>query len=320
MFMAKWSLFTRRPPVEYTEDERKVFEATKKIGPAILVAVSIGGIALLAWAVGQGYEDGDFSCAKFLKAVGLFTMVAGASGAVGALLGFLFGVPRTREAAEAARQGQDARAVQRAVLAANTNLERVSDWLTTLLLGATLVQIQPLAKWIGELGKGLKTDPAETLMPIIVVYFLVLGFLGVYLMTRLYLTYALQLMLRLGLEAEGAPSVAVLTTQLTDALATNGQARLRDALAAFEKAKARPEVGADAGLNALAARAAGRRAKTAGIDAAEKATLEATMLGALAAAVADPKVKQAIATDAEQKKDLEGLDAAVQPKVDDLLK
>lgn len=319
--MANWSLFTRRRPVEYTEEERKVFEATKKIGPAILLAVLIGGIAVLAWAVGQGYEDGDFSCSKFLKAVGLYTLIAGASGAVGALLGFLFGVPRTREAAEAARQGQDARAVQRAVLAANTNLERVSDWLTTLLLGATLVQIKPLAEWIGGLGKGLKESPVETLMPIIVVYFLVLGFLGVYLMTRLYLTYALQLMLKLGLEAVGdGPTVEVLGTRMTDALSSNDPQKLRDALAAFEKAKARPEVAADAGLNALAARVAGRRAKTAGIDPAEKTTLEATMLGALATAVADPKVKQAMTTDAEQKKDLEGLDASVQPKVDDLLK
>lgn len=57
----------------------------------------------------------------------------------------------------------DPTAVKQAVLVANTNLERVSDWLTTLLLGATLVQIQPLAVWVSNLGtcfKKAKGDPA----------------------------------------------------------------------------------------------------------------------------------------------------------------
>src|SRR5262249_59046584 len=82
----------------------------------------------------------------------LYGLTACAAAAAGALFGFLFAIPRTREAAAVAGRPEDPTAVRQAVLVANTNLERVSDWLTTLLLGATLVQIKPLADWISNLG------------------------------------------------------------------------------------------------------------------------------------------------------------------------
>jgi hypothetical protein len=62
-----------------------------------------------------------------------------ASLAAGVFVGFLFGVPRTlssgREVEHPAVSGS------RSSIRANTNLEQVSDWLTKILIGATLVQL-----------------------------------------------------------------------------------------------------------------------------------------------------------------------------------
>ena len=309
----------RPPPVDYSDDERKVFDATQQIAPAILWAGVVGGLALLLWAIGQAGSSTKFDWGKLSETLGLYLLIAGAASAVGGLAGFLFGIPRTRDAVEAIQQGEATKA-RRAVLAANTNLERVSDWLTTLLLGATLVQIEPLAKWVGRLGEGLQAKPVETLMPIIVVFFAVLGFLGVYLMTRLYLSYALQLMLKLGLEGDAAPpTLEVLRTGITEALDANDEAKLRAALSQFDTQRTRPEVSGDTELNARAARAAGRLSKVTGIDPKEKEALHGTLLAALRMAVADSKVKQELQANIEHKRDLEGLDDAVQAEVRALL-
>ena len=76
-------------------------------------------------------------------------------------LGFIFGIPRTLGRARSApvatvsEQGGRPAAESHALLAANTNLEHISDWLTTLLVGATLVQVRNIAEWISGLGKNL---------------------------------------------------------------------------------------------------------------------------------------------------------------------
>ncbi|HEX5210161.1 MAG TPA: hypothetical protein VFW22_00310 [Pseudolabrys sp.] len=304
--------------MQYSTDEEKVFEATKHIGPAIIWFAIGGLLAVLAWAIGLGVENGGFSWAKFFQTIGLFVLIAGAAGAVGGLLGFLFGVPRTREAAAAIQQGTTAEA-RRAVLAANTNLERVSDWLTTLLLGATLVQIKPLIEWVGGLGANLQDHTVETLMPIVVVYFLVVGFLGVYLMTRLYLTYSLQLMLNLGLEAAPPLALDATTSALTEALSSGDTGKLRAALATFDQQKSQPDVAASPAANGLAARATAVLVKAPGVAAGEKTALLAAIPDLLGKATADATVKQSLQAD-PVRKELQDLDAATQAKVDALLK
>ena len=135
----------------------------------------------------------------FAAFFGADMLVAAAATAAGAALGFVFGIPRTLDpasrAAVAAAAERTAAADSHALLAANTNLERISDWLTTLLIGATLVQIKDIAAWVGSLGKNLTTGGAaanDAVIPIIVIYYVALSFLGVYLITRLYLTSAFE--------------------------------------------------------------------------------------------------------------------------------
>ena len=143
-------------------------------------------------------------------------LVGIASAAVGALLGFIFGIPRTLDPASriavagAMAQGGPVASSQ-AALAANTNLERVSDWLTTVLIGITLVQSQSVITWIWSLGDKFKDGiKIQVLVPIIVVYYFALAFLGTYLITRLYLTYALQQSLAFLTGAAG-PQISAVT-------------------------------------------------------------------------------------------------------------
>jgi hypothetical protein len=177
----------------YSAEEKKIFAASFRIGWTV-VACGLGGLGAIAlWA--HGVVHADIGFAAFF---GADLLVAAAASAAGALFGFIFGIPRTldpasRAAVATAAVQQNTGDASNALMAANTNLERISDWLTTLLIGATLVQIKDIVKWVGNLGKGLLQSGQaanDAVVPVIVVYFFALAFLGVYLITRLYLTSA----------------------------------------------------------------------------------------------------------------------------------
>lgn len=122
-------------------------------------------------------------------------LLSGAAAALlGALLGFLFGLPRGSNgpsgnggppppnpaATMAATQ-------QRAV---NNNLLDISDWLTKIIVGAGLVGLTDLVRWIGEVGRrvgvgaGLADETAAMFGGAILVFFFTWGFLFVYIQTR----------------------------------------------------------------------------------------------------------------------------------------
>ena len=78
----------------------------------------------------------------------------------------------------------------------NTNLEEISDWLTKIIVGVTLVEVKPL---IGRLGQAailiagsLGGNSRISFAYAVMMYFTVTGFLGGYLLTRLYLQKAFQ--------------------------------------------------------------------------------------------------------------------------------
>jgi hypothetical protein len=188
-------------------DERSreaIGRATRKICIGVGAFVAGGLVAILLVAVGIAPAAGTLSKTGMF---GFAVLVGATGGVIGGVLGFLFGIPRTVEAAQAV---ETARAVESALtremadaagtppltrnaaqLAANTNLERISDWLTTLLIGATLVQLTELPGWFRRIGEYAQTKPQEAIYPFALAYFFGLGFLGVYLITRLYLTSAL---------------------------------------------------------------------------------------------------------------------------------
>jgi hypothetical protein len=143
------------------------------------------------------------------------------SGALGAMIGFLFGMPR-HTSDSPANAVTAATAAVTALAAANvltpstpaapdsttlttsatrvnvgTNLEEVADWLTKILLGAGLTQISNIGTLLLSAAQKMPvSDPkfAAALGPIVLAiwsYFFILGFFMGYLMTRLFLAGAL---------------------------------------------------------------------------------------------------------------------------------
>lgn len=136
--------------------------------------------------------------------------------AIGALLGFLFGVPRvlsrdSAAATPAAPAGNPApppggeaskppASQQGPVLQSNTNLERISDWLTTMIVGVTLVEFHKInglllgfREFLGEEARVFVVNgvPSAGVIPavgpILLIIGAVCGFLFMYLNTRLIL-------------------------------------------------------------------------------------------------------------------------------------
>jgi len=242
------------PEIIYSVEENKISAASRTIGKAVLLAALAGIIALVVWAWGLSGSAKADAAPSFNVIFGANLLVGIAAAAAGAVFGFIFGIPRTLNpadrAAVAAAASQDGAATH-AVMTANTNLERISDWLTTLLIGATLVQIKDIAAWVAALGKDLLKTGAianDSLVPVIVILFFSLSFLGVYLITRLYLTSAFMQML--GMLTGNAPadardgkqitvSIATgeLSGKLTAALQANKAEDLAAARTAFDNAK-----------------------------------------------------------------------------------
>jgi len=179
------------------------------VGSALVGALAIGALFAICWQP------------KYWAAA---CMWGDACALVGMLLGFLFGIPRflTRPGSVGAQSlsnslppagGGGQPPVQQPALldnaggggqppvqqpaplgSINTNLEEISDWLTKIIVGVSLVELQKVqtmlqgsAGFIAQsLGGPSQTSFAYGLM----IYFSVSGFLGSYLLTRLYLQIA----------------------------------------------------------------------------------------------------------------------------------
>jgi hypothetical protein len=130
--------------------------------------------------------------------VGVSGLTALAAGAVGGMLGFLFGIPRTLAGDNGSVPGPGSASAAPPVMRANTNLEQVSDWLTKILLGATLVQVDAIATGVSNIANGLEQQIAKigglaslsgigAILILLIVLFFAAGFLTLYLQTRTFL-------------------------------------------------------------------------------------------------------------------------------------
>ena len=288
--------------VTYSSEEIKIFAATYQIGGTVTGFGVAGVLVIVLWGWGV-YSPGP-NQVGLLAFVAADLLVAGAAAAAGALFGFVFGIPRTLEPASRAAVVTAARlddaAASQAAMGVNTNLERISDWLTTLLIGATLVQIKSIAEWVGGLGKNLLSTGAaanDAIVPIIVIYYFALAFLGVYLITRLYLTSALRLLGMFAAASSAAPDVAapdiaILKQKLSAAVASGKPGDLNEAINAYDKWRFVGNDAADAEVNANVARILAQQIKG-GAGSARAADLKK----ALARATADPATKTKLKTD-----------------------
>lgn len=158
-----------------------------------LVFVIVYGLAGGA-PLGTGGTPGTWQLATAVRLVGTGLLVAAAFLALGMLLGFLFGVPRSaQEPTAAAPPAQSGTANNR--IKVNTNLEQISDWLTKILVGVGLTQLGQiptlLANLAGFIAKGLNNASSDQLFATsVILYFFICGFFTGYLLTRLFLAGA----------------------------------------------------------------------------------------------------------------------------------
>ena len=196
------------------------------LGELAGVLILGGFLALLAIAAaslsGVGTaETGLAYFTSFVAAGGICVLIFLGAFAAGSLLGFIFGVPRTaaEPAPDTSSTALAAQAVvpspsaagstpttttlrtKKRLLQSNTNLEKISDWLTTLLVGAGLVQLHAVDDALYRFRLFLETSAAvfrfdngeanagliPVIGPVMLIFGLAGGFLYMYLSTRLVL-------------------------------------------------------------------------------------------------------------------------------------
>jgi hypothetical protein len=175
----EWREDRKERDAEQREEARQ--NGTIKVVGGVLATPALIGLVLYFAADSHGLE---------VLAVGLLT--AAAAFAAGALLGFLFGIPRFL-----AQQGAAAvpGATDSPTYAPNTNLEQISDWLTKILVGVGLVEVGKIGHAISVLGNGVEEGLGENTHSIaimLMISFSIVGFLSSYLFTRLRLQMVLE--------------------------------------------------------------------------------------------------------------------------------
>jgi len=113
----------------------------------------------------------------------------------GCLLGFIFGVPKIISLQNTSINNSNlSDSAQRAAVQENNNLTDISDWLTKVLVGASLVQLQSIPHFVmhvaRRMGEGLCLTPSFIQASIILsagilLYYTSFGFLSGYLTMRL---------------------------------------------------------------------------------------------------------------------------------------
>jgi hypothetical protein len=130
--------------------------------------MEVGGLGLYAWAI------------ESVTAFGILFLLALAATGGGGILGFVFGVPRFRTDAHVT-----------STFLYNSNLEQISDWLTKIIIGATLVQIDDIARAIGRvslfIGREIGHEGSATAACSVIIFSFVGGFMWGYLWVSLRL-------------------------------------------------------------------------------------------------------------------------------------
>jgi hypothetical protein len=128
------------------------------------------------------------------SAFGSAFMVSTACCFAGGLLGFIFGIPRALSGDAELTSDK-----QRGRLNANTNLEEISDWLTKIIVGATLVQLGSLARHFSTLATsvssifGTPSEQNRIMAGSVILYSSILGFLASYIAARSIITFLLNI-------------------------------------------------------------------------------------------------------------------------------
>jgi hypothetical protein len=166
---------------EQQEDE-KIKELSDKTWLRIKWVLYIG---LAVVAIISFHEPGNIflnAMWTIISRIGCGLLVAGASLAAGGFLGFIFGIPSLL-------QNQNLTASKPTTFKYNDNLVQISDWLTKIIVGVGLTQLNIIPGKVLRLGNLLSVnfgggDWGRNAALALIFYFLLFGFLIIYFWTR----------------------------------------------------------------------------------------------------------------------------------------
>lgn len=133
----------------------------KKIqhGVATWAAILGGTLAVTCAAYAVGLSEGWGSrLGVFATSIG----VCLAAAAIGAVFGFIFGLPRGRFVDLSTGAEKDPTGRPSTHFLMNSNLVKVSDWVTTIIVGLTLVQLGNVGPAINDLSEALESPLGGT--------------------------------------------------------------------------------------------------------------------------------------------------------------
>ncbi|ESU28708.1 hypothetical protein FLJC2902T_12990 [Flavobacterium limnosediminis JC2902] len=134
-----------------------------------------------------------------------FIMVAGACFACGGAIGFLFGLPKSNGKSNNVSNGKNETDIHHNDFEDNTNLQEVSDWLTKIIVGLSLIKINTIFSWLENAATNFSNPYKESCIEgynfdfyafaysVIILYFLIGGGL-LYLWARTNLSVIFSLM------------------------------------------------------------------------------------------------------------------------------
>jgi hypothetical protein len=161
--------------------------------------LAIGISAILFVSIYTAFKDEPGK--GLFPVLGLSLGIAFAATVTGGFLGFLFGIPKSLQKNQASSLPPNGAAgtssnqtTTTRNYSSNTNLEEISDWLTKIIVGVSLIQLTKLVdfytKSCRSLAKSFKgyltAEFGFTYSGSLIIFFSVCGFLIVYLWARLY--------------------------------------------------------------------------------------------------------------------------------------
>lgn len=170
-----------------TESHKKdLTESKRKLEGYTFTSLAVGALCILLFAahVPDSPQEPNF----YARAGASFALALGAV-VLGALLGFLFGIPRTLQHDQAPQASSILPEQEQIGYQINTNLEQISDWLTKIIVGVGLIELGSIGSWLTEfskvIGDGFGEDVfGQAFVLGVLVYFTSAGFLFGYLWTR----------------------------------------------------------------------------------------------------------------------------------------
>jgi hypothetical protein len=208
-----------------SRDDSHLFDKYKMLF-RLQVGAALGCLFIILYAL-QYLGIGFLGLGSAMRIASVGLLAAGAALFLGFLLGFIFCIPRTAKPAgtaaasssvegkESIDAGPHTTAVAISAVETNTNLVEISDWLTKILVGVGLVELNKIPSGLRRLGQflapGLREcdstsciGSSEAFAIGIVIFFFGAGFLIGYLWTRLYFQRAVSELAELAHRVEKA--------------------------------------------------------------------------------------------------------------------